>query len=259
MPGLVPALVMSNTKDDLLKTLNMAPETYAMMAKEADQVYRWLTQERYHLKDNCSRKPPYDWSDIRDRSKDEAYIRIAQSGDAHTSYYWNLAEPTEDCPNWIARWFLYHKFRYRDGRNRNPARADEGRSSGSKRERTKEVKRSSHSSSSSRPSTYQETPKSSYYGTAAESSSSYSQQYYQSDQYTTSYYPSTDYPSSDYPATEYQQSSYNSTPRPDADEEEYASPSPSTYYDPVRDSAHSAHSGHSSHAGHSSHSGRRRR
>jgi hypothetical protein len=50
--------------------------------------------------------------------------RIAQSGDARTSYYWSLAEPTEDCPNWIAKWFLYHKFRYRDGRNRNSIKGD---------------------------------------------------------------------------------------------------------------------------------------
>lgn len=87
--------------------------------KEADRYYKWLTQERRHLKKNCKRKPPYDWSDINEKSKDEAMVLIAQSGDAHTSYYWNLAVPSDDCPNWIARWFLYHKFRYRDGRNRN--------------------------------------------------------------------------------------------------------------------------------------------
>ncbi|KAG9239510.1 hypothetical protein BJ875DRAFT_351819, partial [Amylocarpus encephaloides] len=139
-------LVMSNTKDDLLKALNMNAEIYTAMAKEADQVYRWLTQERYHLKDNCSRKPPYDWSDIRDKSKDEAYIRIAQSGDATTSHYWALAQPTSECPNWIARWFLYHKFRYRDGRNRNPTKADDSRQSSSKSKSSRQ-RSSKHSSS----------------------------------------------------------------------------------------------------------------
>jgi len=53
---------------------------------------------------------------------------IAQNGSDHTSYYWNLATPTTDCPNWIARWFLYHKFRYRDGRNRNAGKAEDGSS-----------------------------------------------------------------------------------------------------------------------------------
>lgn len=44
---------------------------------------------------------------------------IVQNGTDQTAYYWSLARATPDCPNWIARWFLYHKFRYRDGRNRN--------------------------------------------------------------------------------------------------------------------------------------------
>jgi hypothetical protein len=94
--------------------------------KETDRVYKWLTSDKRHLKKNCKRKPPYDWSDIVEKSKDEAMARIAQSDDPHTSYYWKLATPTEDCPNWIARWFLYHKFRYRDGRNRNPTRGEDG-------------------------------------------------------------------------------------------------------------------------------------
>jgi hypothetical protein len=46
---------------------------------------------------------------------------IAENCDSYTSYYWKIAVPTTDCPNWIAKWFLYHKFRYRDGRNKNSA------------------------------------------------------------------------------------------------------------------------------------------
>ncbi|TVY81614.1 hypothetical protein LSUE1_G005258, partial [Lachnellula suecica] len=118
MAGLAP-LAMSQTKDDLLRHLSMAPETYTMMAKEADRYYKWLTQEKRHLKGNCKGKPPYDWSDIAEKSKEEAMKLIAQSGDTHTSYYWNLGNSSGGSPNWIAKWFLYHKFRYRDGRNRN--------------------------------------------------------------------------------------------------------------------------------------------
>lgn len=87
----------------------------------------WLTSEKGHLKNNCKRRPPYDWSDIRESSKDEAMREIAQGGDEYTAYYWRLALPTEECPNWIARWFLYHKFRYRDGRNRTHQKTSEER------------------------------------------------------------------------------------------------------------------------------------
>jgi hypothetical protein len=45
---------------------------------------------------------------------------LAEAGSAETRQYWELADESnsDGCPNWIARWFLYHKFRYRDGRNR---------------------------------------------------------------------------------------------------------------------------------------------
>ncbi|KAF8856721.1 hypothetical protein BDZ45DRAFT_705581 [Acephala macrosclerotiorum] len=120
------ALAMSSTKDELLKHLNLPSETYALMAKETDRVYIWLTSEKSHLKANCKRTPPYDWSDIQEKSKDDAMTAIAKGGDQYTSYYWRLAGPTGGgCPNWIARWFLYHKFRYRDGRNRTHTKGSE--------------------------------------------------------------------------------------------------------------------------------------
>jgi hypothetical protein len=98
-----------------------------------DDVYQWLTSEKKHLKDNSRRKPPYDWSDIVEKAKDKAMQKIASSGDAHIRFYWDLAVPTPECPNWIARWFLYHKFRYRDRRNRNPGSRTEGSSRSSKK------------------------------------------------------------------------------------------------------------------------------
>ncbi|RDW68266.1 hypothetical protein BP5796_08923 [Coleophoma crateriformis] len=115
---------MSQTKEDLLRRLDISVATYALMAKEAGRAYKWVTSDTRHLKKHCKRIPPYDWCDILEKSKDEAIERIAKGGDSHTSYYWRLAASTEDCPNWIARWFLYHKFRYRDGRNRNATRKE---------------------------------------------------------------------------------------------------------------------------------------
>jgi hypothetical protein len=43
--------------------------------------------------------------------------RIVRSKNPLTQCTWSLAALTSE--NWIAQWFLYHKFRYRDGRNRN--------------------------------------------------------------------------------------------------------------------------------------------
>lgn len=117
----VPALGMSQTKEELLKQLNMRSETYSLMSKETDRIYKWLTSDTVHLKKNCRRDPPYDWNDITEKSKYEAMLILSHSGDDHTSSFWDRADESnsESCPNWIAKWFLYHKFRYRDRRNRN--------------------------------------------------------------------------------------------------------------------------------------------
>ena len=151
MAALAP-IAMSQTKEDLLKHLNLPRETYALMAvctsplftippweltphlnfihakylhyftlsqKETDVIYNWLISDKAHLKENSKRKAPYDWSDIQERAKDDAMAMIAQRGDQYTAYYWDLGTSRGNSPNWVAKWFLYHKFRYRDGRNRN--------------------------------------------------------------------------------------------------------------------------------------------
>lgn len=141
-------LPMSHSKDELLRHLKMSGYIYSKMAvsrtkpslpkiitlapvsptgsidreiwqKETDRIYRWLTANRQHLKKNCNKnEPPYDWSDLLEKSKDNAMQTLASSSDLDTSEYWRLASPTVECPNWIARWFLYHTFRNRDTRNR---------------------------------------------------------------------------------------------------------------------------------------------
>ncbi|KAH7346895.1 hypothetical protein BKA65DRAFT_382883, partial [Rhexocercosporidium sp. MPI-PUGE-AT-0058] len=117
MAGLAP-IAMSQTKEDLLKHLNLPAETYALMAKETDVIYNWLISHKSHLKENGKRKPPYDWSDIQERAKDDAMAMIVQGGGQYTEYFWKIGATEDNNPNWVAKWFLYHKFRYRDGRNR---------------------------------------------------------------------------------------------------------------------------------------------
>jgi len=111
-------LTITQTKAELLRYLNLSPSVYTLMAKETARVYSWLISEKSHLKDHCTRVPPYDWNDFKEQWKDEAVNRIARGGDQYTNYYWSLASQQDNCPNWIARWFLYHKFRYNDSRSR---------------------------------------------------------------------------------------------------------------------------------------------
>ncbi|KAF7876514.1 hypothetical protein EAF04_001604 [Stromatinia cepivora] len=110
-------LGMSRTKKDLMNHLKMDAETFALMDKEAERIYKWLTSEKRHLKNYIHKSARYDWNDFLETSKDQAMKAIAKSGSERTAYYWNLGEPLADSPNWIAKWFLCRRFPYRDQRN----------------------------------------------------------------------------------------------------------------------------------------------
>ncbi|KAG9247604.1 hypothetical protein BJ878DRAFT_397373, partial [Calycina marina] len=112
-------LPMSETKAKFMRHLHLTPEIYAKMGREVDDIYNWLISDPAHLKTNGRRNPPYDWSDISERAKDDAISWILSRATTETQSYWALAQPSDSCENWIARWFLYHKFRYRDGRSRS--------------------------------------------------------------------------------------------------------------------------------------------
>ena len=62
---------------------------------------------------------PFDWSDITELAKSKAAAWLSQPSDRVTSAYWQMGVTPSNENNWVAIWFLYHKFRYRDGRNRS--------------------------------------------------------------------------------------------------------------------------------------------
>ena len=64
-------------------------------------------------------------------------MQLARNGSSRTAPYWRIAKGSVLSPNWIAKWFLYHKFRYRDGRNKSkhPRWHNADRSNSSKRPR----------------------------------------------------------------------------------------------------------------------------
>ncbi|KAH7364026.1 hypothetical protein BKA65DRAFT_590407 [Rhexocercosporidium sp. MPI-PUGE-AT-0058] len=75
MADLAP-LSLSQTKEELLKYLNLPQKAYALMAKETVPVYIWMISDKSHLKDNCMREPPYDWHDFKEQWKDEAINQL---------------------------------------------------------------------------------------------------------------------------------------------------------------------------------------
>lgn len=117
---------------------------FTLSQKETDVIYNWLISDKAHLKENSKRKAPYDWSDIQERAKDDAMAMIAQRGDQYTAYYWDLGVSRGNNPNWVAKWFLYHKFRYRDGRNRTQKAGDKRHHKYSSSSKYKHLSRDQH-------------------------------------------------------------------------------------------------------------------
>jgi hypothetical protein len=64
------------------------------------------------LKPYVKKPTPYSWPDISDKAIYECIIKICSKGSVETQPFWDkgFAEQGE-CPNWIARWFLYRRFK----------------------------------------------------------------------------------------------------------------------------------------------------
>jgi hypothetical protein len=64
------------------------------------------------LKPYVKKPTPYSWPDISDKAIYECVINICSKGSEETQPFWDkgFAEQGES-PNWIARWFLYRRFK----------------------------------------------------------------------------------------------------------------------------------------------------
>ncbi|KAF7933216.1 hypothetical protein EAE99_003101 [Botrytis elliptica] len=109
LESMLEPLPMSVTKEVLLKHLHIDPETYALMEKETEIIYTWLTSDKANLKDDKT-EPPYNWWGFTEQSRIKAMECLGAGGTDRTSSYWSLARPLTNCPNWIAEWFLCRKF-----------------------------------------------------------------------------------------------------------------------------------------------------
>ncbi|KAM0125972.1 hypothetical protein ACHAO1_010337 [Botrytis cinerea] len=112
-----PSLAMFETRETFMEHLHIDPETYELMEKETETIYRKLISEQNNLK-HGGEKVFYKWDEFDENSKNQAMELLCKGGTDQTSDYWNLARPTSECPNWIARWFLYHAFSAREEMNK---------------------------------------------------------------------------------------------------------------------------------------------
>lgn len=70
---------------------------------------------------------PYRWDYLQETAKHAEVLRMVRDASPETQHYYRLGRHMEgnNEENWVARWFLWHAFRYRDNRpNDNKPRVE---------------------------------------------------------------------------------------------------------------------------------------
>jgi hypothetical protein len=60
-------------------------------------------------------RTPYKWDEISETAKHREILTLANTAGPDTRYYYDLGRYTTSVneENWVARWYLWHSFRYR--------------------------------------------------------------------------------------------------------------------------------------------------
>jgi hypothetical protein len=75
---------------------------------------------------NALIQPPYKWDQLQETARHRETLRIAAEASPHTKPYFQIGHYESAEPeNWVAKWFMWHCFRYRDNRH-NKETADQG-------------------------------------------------------------------------------------------------------------------------------------
>ncbi|KAF2678308.1 hypothetical protein K458DRAFT_348798 [Lentithecium fluviatile CBS 122367] len=134
-------LAMSASKTDVLTRLGLSGShgegIYKLMLEEAakgrDRLSYNPANLTNHSKADPMVQPPYKWDELNETARHNEVLNIAAQAGSYTRTYFQLGRYTTPVAeeNWVAQWFLWHCFRYRDNRPRAAAAAGErGNSNG---------------------------------------------------------------------------------------------------------------------------------
>ncbi|KAH7396707.1 hypothetical protein DE146DRAFT_756413 [Phaeosphaeria sp. MPI-PUGE-AT-0046c] len=116
-------LAQSADKQVLFARLGLNEQIHKILLQEAQQARDSLSRNPINLTDqsraNPSTRTPYKWDEISETAKHREILTLVNNARPPTNYYYamgryqtNVAEE-----NWVARWYLWHSFRYRDNRD----------------------------------------------------------------------------------------------------------------------------------------------
>jgi len=120
----LPPLSQSASKSELCNRLKLSESTHRLLLAEAVAARNALSSNRYNLTEQSRADPsvaePYRWDELSETSKHLHILMIVRDACAETRPYYDIGRymlhVNEE--NWVARWYLWHSFRYRDNRPR---------------------------------------------------------------------------------------------------------------------------------------------
>ncbi|KAF2036619.1 hypothetical protein EK21DRAFT_52170 [Setomelanomma holmii] len=115
--GSVP-LAQSADKQVLFQRLGLTEQTHKLLLQEAQSARDSLSRNPLNLTDRSAVNPPrtpYKWDEISETAKHREILTVVNNAPPHTKYYYELGRYQTNVAeeNWVARWYLWHSFRYR--------------------------------------------------------------------------------------------------------------------------------------------------
>lgn len=115
-------LAQSADKSVLMKRLGLNDRTHRLLLDEAEHARDVMSVHRQNLTDQSRADPavvpPYKWDEISETAKHNQILLIVAGAQPQTRPYYQvgryMTKVAEE--NWVARWYLWHAFRYRDNR-----------------------------------------------------------------------------------------------------------------------------------------------
>lgn len=116
-------LAQSADKQVLFARLGLNEQIHKLLLQEAQRARDSLSRNPNNLTDqsraNPSTRTPYKWDEISETAKHREILKLVELAPAHTKYYYAIGryQTNVNEENWVARWYLWHSFRYRDNRD----------------------------------------------------------------------------------------------------------------------------------------------
>ncbi|RYN35041.1 hypothetical protein AA0119_g1169 [Alternaria tenuissima] len=123
----LPPLPQSADKSAICARLGLNEHTHKLLLNEAVFARNALSSNYRSLTEQSRADPsvaePYRWDEISETAKHSEILKIVRDACAETRPYYDMGrywtQVNEE--NWVARWYLWHSFRYRDNRPRERA------------------------------------------------------------------------------------------------------------------------------------------